>query len=81
MNEKKTISQIKTYESNFKTILMNELRRTLTQMSRTLFCDDYETFCDDERYEYQEMKRSLLKKLCTAPFRRKTPPDEPKKKC
>jgi formylmethanofuran dehydrogenase subunit B len=46
-----------------------------------LFCGDCGTLCEDEKYEYQEMKRSLLKKLCTTPFRRKPPPDEPKKKC
>jgi hypothetical protein len=60
---------------------MNELRRISNQMCPTLFRDDCEIFCEDEVYEYQEMKRSPLKKLCTTPFRRKTPPDEPKKKC
>ncbi len=80
-NENKTISQIKSYESNFKTILMNELRRTSNQMFRTLCCDDCGILCDDERYEYQEMKRSLLKKLCTTLFRRKILSNESKKRC
>jgi hypothetical protein len=81
MNENKTISQIRSYESNFKTTLMNELRRTSNQTCLTLFCKDYGTFCDDERYEYQKMKRSLLKKLCTTFFRRKTLSDRSKKRC
>jgi hypothetical protein len=69
------------YEINTWTILMIELRRISNQMCSTLFCGDCGTLCEDEGYEYQEMKRSPLKKLYTTPSRRKTPQNEPKQKC
>ncbi len=57
------------------------LRRISNQMCSTLFCGDCGTLWEDEKYEYQEMKRSLLKKLYTTLFRRKPFSDESKKRC
>jgi hypothetical protein len=77
---KRRISATTVCESNFRKILRNKLRTISNQMYSTLACGIYEIFCEDEVYEYQEIRTSSSQNLCTSHFKKKVPPNEPKKK-